>query len=125
MDMKRFAIASALVLMVLAGSVRAERPVTANSGLGSAVSPGELKATPEMWFYDQALQQYRDPKMAVRAKAEFRDEQRQRRIESLKWFGFSNSRPRASADPYHNDYSVGWVSNLGYYPARWNGMVQP
>jgi hypothetical protein len=123
--MKRPVIAFALVLMVCGASVRAERPVTTSLGLGTAVSTGELKATPEMWFYDQAVRQHLDPKMAVRAKAEFRNEQRQRRIESLKWFGLSNSRPRASSDPYHNDYSAGWVSNLGYYPARWNGMVQP
>ena len=123
--MKRPVIAFALVLMVCGAPVRAERPVTTSLGLGTAVSTGELKATPEMWFYDQAVRQHLDPKMAVRAKAEFRNEQRQRRIESLKWFGLSNSRPRASSDPYHNDYSAGWVSNLGYYPARWNGMVQP
>ena len=47
-----------------------------------------------MWFYDQAMRQYKDPKMAVRAKAEFRAQERMRRLESMKWFGFSNSRPR-------------------------------
>ncbi len=78
-----------------------------------------------MWFYDQAMRQYKDPKMAVRAKADFRAEQRQRRLESMKWFGFSNSRPRASSDPFHNDYSPGWVACPGYYPSRWNGIQQP
>ena len=120
--MKRLAIASALVLMLSAASVRAERPVTTGLGLGTAVLAGELKATPEMWFYDQAVRQHLDPKMAVRAKAELRNDQRQRRIESLKWFGLSNSRPRASGDPFHGDYSPGWVSNPGYYPSRWNGV---
>jgi len=123
--MKWLGIASALVLMLFGASVRAEKPVTTGLGLGTAVSPGELKVTPEMWFYDQAVRQHMDPKMVVRANAEFRTEQRQRRIESLKWFGLSNSRPRASADPYHYDYSPGWVSNLGYYPARWSGMIPP
>ena len=86
---------------------------------------GGLKATPSMWFYEQALRQYQDPKMAVRAKAEFRSRQRQHRIAAMKWFGFSNSRPRASSDPFHNDYSPGWVANPGYYPSRWNGVGQP
>jgi hypothetical protein len=63
--------------------------------------------------------------MAVRANADLRAQQRQHRIESMKWFGFSNSRPRASSDPFHGDYSPGWVSSSGYYPSRWNGVNQP
>jgi len=120
--MKRFAIIFALPLLLAGGVARAERPVAAGLGIDTVVSPGELKATPEMWFYDQAMRQYKDPKMAVRANAEFRAEQRQRRLESMKWFGFSNSRPTANSDPFHGDYSPGWVSNPGYYPSRWNGI---
>jgi hypothetical protein len=123
--MKRLLIVLALPLLLSAGVARAERPLAAGFGLDTVVSPGELKATPEMWFYDQAARQYRDPKMAVRAKAEFRNEQRMRRIESMKWFGMSNSRPQASSDPYHSDYSPRWVANPGYYPSRWNGVGQP
>ena len=119
--MKRLVIAFALPLLLVAGVARAERPA-AGLGIDAVVSPGELKATPEMWFYDQAMRQYKDPKMAVRAKAEFCAEQRMRRLESMKWFGFSNSRPRASSDPFHGDYSPGWTSNPGYYPSRWNGV---
>jgi len=88
----------------------------------TTVSPGELKATPEMWFYEQYMHQYQDPKMAVRANAEFRAEQRQRRLAAMQWFGFSNSRPRASVDPYNGDYSPGWSSNNSSYPYRWGGV---
>jgi hypothetical protein len=123
--MKRPAIAAVLFLLLLPASLRAEKPITTGLGPTTIVSPGELKATPEMWFYDQALRQYKDPQMAVRAQADVRAQQRQRRIESMKWFGLSNSRPRASSDPYHNDYSPGWVANPGYYPSRWNGVIQP
>jgi hypothetical protein len=119
--MKRLLIAFALPLLLTAGVAGAERPV-AGLGVDTVVSPGELKATPEMWFYDQAMRQYKDPKMAVRAKAEFQAQQRMRRLESMKWFGLSNSRPRASSDPYHGDYSPGWTSNAGYYPWRWSGV---
>ena len=123
--MKRLAISSALLLLLLAAPLRAEKPVATGLGLSTVVSPGELKATPEMWFYDQALRQYKDPQMAVRAQADFRAQQRQRRLESMKWFGLSNSRPRASSDPFHNDYSPGWVANPVCYPSRWNGVSQP
>ena len=119
--MKRLLIAPAIVLLLLAVPLRAEKPTPARMGLDSIVSPGELKATPEMWFYDQQMRQYSDPKLAVRAKADLRADQRQRRIESMKWFGFSNARPQASSDPFHGDYSPRWTSNSSYYPARWNG----
>jgi len=119
--MKRLLIAFALPL-VLVAVARAERPAASGLGIDAAVSPGELKATPEMWFYDQAMRQYKNPKMAVRAKAEFQAEQRLRRLESMKWFGLSNSRPRASSDPYHGDYSPGWSASPSYYPWRWSGV---
>ena len=76
----------------------------------TASSARRTEGHAEMWFYDQAARQYRDPKLAVRAKAEFRTEQRLRRIESMKWFGMSNARPQANSDPYHGDYSPRWVS---------------
>ena len=122
--MKRLTIALALPLLLTAGSVRADRPVSPGLGTDSAVSFSELKVTPEMWFYDQAMRRYKDPRMAVRANAEFRAEQRQLRVQSMKWFGFSNSRPRASSDPFHGDYSPGWVASPGYYPSRWSGVGQ-
>jgi hypothetical protein len=123
--MNRIAIYSALVCLLLASPLRAEKPVTTSQGLDAVVSPGDLKATPDMWFYDQAMRRYKDPKMAVRANAEAHAQMRLQRLESMKWFGFSNTRPRASSDPYHNDYSPGWVASPGYYPSRWNGVGQP
>ena len=120
--MNRYAIALALPLLFPVGTAYADRPAAGGVGIDSVASPGELKVTPDMWFYDQMMRQYKDPKMAVRAKAVYRSEQRQRRLESMKWFGMSNSRPRASSDPWHSDYSPSWTANPGYYPWRWNGV---
>ena len=75
-----------------------------------------------MWFYEQYMRQYQDPKMAVRANAEFQADQRQRRLAAMHWFGMSNSRPKASCDPFHGDYSPGWSSNNTAYPYRWEGI---
>lgn len=122
--MKRLLFALALPLLLTAGVAQADRPATAGVGSDSAVSFSELRVTPEMWFYDQALRQYNNPKMAVRAAAEYRAEQRHLRLASMKWFGFSNSRPRASSDPFHGDYSPQWVANPGYFPGRWSGVGQ-
>ena len=85
------------------------------------LSPGELQATPEMWFYEQERLRYLDPKNAVRANAEFRAGQRARRLAALKWFGFSNARPTANPDPFHGSYSPRWVSG-GYVPSQWSGV---
>ena len=82
---------------------------------------GDLKPTTEMWFYEQAMRQYQDPKLAVRRNAEQRAEQRQQRLAAMQWYGLSNARPRASSDPIHTDYSPGWASNNAYYPYRWCG----
>ena len=57
-----------------------------------------------MWFYQQAMRQYQDPKLAVRQAAELRGQQRQQRLAAMQWYGLSNSRPRASSDPFHGDY---------------------
>jgi hypothetical protein len=142
--MKRLSIVVSAGLMLLASSAWAQRPEDrpAQPGPNDAradqkpapasplavyphLSPGEVQAPPEMWFYEQSLRQSQDPKLAVRQAAEFRAEQRQRRIESAKWFGLSNLRPRASSDPIHSDYSPGWTSNNSYYPSRWNGSGGP
>ena len=93
--MKRLAFVLVLPLFLTSGAAQAQRPLEHGLGLQSVVSPGELKATPEMWFYDQEMRQYNNPKMMVRARAEYKAWQRTRRLESMRWFGFSNSRPRA------------------------------
>jgi hypothetical protein len=86
----------------------------------TTLSPGELKATPEMWFYEQYMKEYKDPKTAVRAKAEFDAQQRARRIASMRWFGFSNARPRVNPDPVHV-YPPGWISNTPLQRNSWQG----
>ena len=124
--MKRLVILILFALPVLFsyGTAQAQKPTTTGLGLNAVVSPGELQVTPEMWFYDQAMRQYNDPKMMVRARAEFRAWQRYRRLASMRWFGFSNTRPCASPDPFNGDYSPRWTANPGYFPSRWNGVGQ-
>jgi hypothetical protein len=77
--------------------------------------------TPEMWIYQQERQRYDDPKTAVRRNAEFVTAHRMMRIESRKWFGYSNSRPIASPNPWYDTYSPQWVGNTPY-PYEWAGV---
>ena len=114
-----------LPLLLTVGTARADRPAAGGLGIDSVVSPGELKATPEMWFYDQAMRQYKDPKMAVRAKAEFRADQRQRRLESHEMVRFLEQPPASQQRSVPRRLLAGWVANPGYYPSRWNGVGRP
>ncbi len=125
--MKRLWIAVLVLLFAhTAAPVRAEKPtitIRPTPPTAATFTMGELKPTPEMWFYDQYLRQSQDPKVAVRANAEFRAEQRQRRINALKWFGFSNQRPRVGVDPVHSDYAPTWSAGPMNYPFRWTGTA--
>lgn len=95
--------------------------VTKPSVLDREISLGELEPTPEMWFYQQQMRNYLDPKLAVRRRAEFRGEQRQHRLASSAWFGQSKLRPSASGTPFTDSYSSSWVGNTGN-PNNWAGV---
>jgi hypothetical protein len=129
--MKRLTFALSALLLLTAAPAMAQQkaappaPKPAKRPFTLGISPGEVTATPEMWFYQQELQQYQDPKVAVREKAEMRAAQRLRRMAAMKWFGFSNQRPRAGVDPFHGDYSPSWSGNNSNYPFRWYGNGQP
>src|SRR4051794_36070895 len=99
------------------------RPASAAPAATSPlVSPGE--ATPEMWFYEQALQQYNDPKNAVRANAEFKANQRRQRLAAMQWYGYSNSRPELGIDLLHGPQQAQWVGN-GADPNWWVALARP
>lgn len=123
--MKRVAMVAAVVLACQTGVAWAQKTDTASSTGATAksdvrtTSQGDLKPTEEMWFYEQAMRQYENPKMAVRRIAELRGQQRRQRLAAMEWFGLSNARPRVSSDPFHGDYAPGWASNNLYYPNRW------
>lgn len=105
-------------------AAQAADPPKARKTFERPISLGELTPTPEMWFYEQALKEYRDPKTAVRRKAEFRADQRQRRIASMEWFGYSNARPLANADYQFGPPSAQWSSNSSQ-PLLWRGVNSP
>lgn len=86
-------------------------------------SPGQVQATPEMWFYQQELARYNvpNPKTLVRVEAEQKAAQRRARIAAMQWYGYSNSRPTAGIDPVDGPLSPQWIGN-GYNSYYW---VQP
>lgn len=124
--MNRLAIILAAAAVLIAVPALAEKPISQPIGYPSSdISLGSVTPTPGMWFYEQQMRQYNDPRIAVREKAEFRAQQRQRRLASLKWYGFSNSRPQAGVDPQHSTYSPVWTSDSVAYPYRWRQTSRP
>lgn len=128
--MKKLLLAVSAVGAILAVEARAQEPTrrrsepdrpAATAQFDRPISMGELKPTPEMWFYEQELRRYQDPRTLVRRKAEYRAAQRQRRIESRKWFGLSNARPDASPEPMYGTFSPRWNSGNVFDPFGWSG----
>ena len=62
----------------------------------------------QIWLYQQQLSRYDDPKVIIREKAKQRAAQRMARLDSLRWYGMSNSRPTAASTPYTSMYSPAW-----------------
>lgn len=87
---------------------------------GSIPGISSSQMTPEMYLYLHQLQRYDDPKQAVRRKAELKTAQRNQRLAAQKWFGVSNARPMASAQPFMDLYSPRWIGN-GYHAFDWVG----
>lgn len=101
--MKQLTFAIAL----LAGSVSfAQQPSAPLAPYG----PSTPTITPEMWFYNQQMQRYDDPKEMVRRNAEFRAAGRRSRIARAKWMGFSKARPIAEHTPFTSGYTPAWVA---------------
>ncbi len=88
-----------------------------------ATIPGisQSQMTPEMYLYLYELRRHEDPKQAVRRKAELKTAQRMQRLAAQKWFGVSNARPMASAQPFMDMYSPRWIGN-GYNAFDWAGV---
>lgn len=76
--------------------------------------------SPELWLYSQQVRRHDDPAQAVRRNAEQKAAQRTARLNSMHWFGYSNSRPQASGVPFMSVYSPVWIGN-GYNPYDWVG----
>lgn len=133
---KHFVFWAACIAVSAASTLLAQQPRAPQRGQKSSLRvkadqdqpapPMSLsEMTPEMWLYLQELRRNDDPKMAVRRKAEFRADQRRRRIASREWFGLSNMRPRANPTPWFGNYSPQWGSNDVLRPDRWtaNGSL--
>lgn len=133
--MKKLLISAACGLLLPAASVLAQPPrvapkpaarpsKTAAPETEKTPSPNSLSLSqmpPEMWLYLQERERHDNPKEAVRRKAEYRTEQRLRRMAAREWFGYSNARPMVNPEPFHAGYSAHWSGNNPMRPDQWVG----
>jgi len=125
-SMRWFAFSALAITLAWAAPVAAQSPgKTSPPKPTVTISPGELAATPEMWFYEQAMRQYQDPKTAVRQKAEYHAAERIRRLTALKWYGISKSRPVVHPDRLYGDYGPAWSSGNFFRPLTWSSPTMP
>jgi hypothetical protein len=96
-------------------------PMVEPSPVPSIPGISQSQMTPEMYLYLHELKRNDDPKQAVRRKAELKTAQRMQRLAAQKWYGISNARPMASAQPFMDMYSPRWIGN-SYNPMDWRGI---
>ena len=122
--MKRILSSALFVLAVACGSVCFGQPPAPPHARDFGAEDPANGQTPSMssdvWLYVQEQRRHDDPKEAVRRKAEFKADQRARRLATMKWFGYSNLRPQASTIPIMGVYSPTWTGNHTS-PYRWVG----
>ncbi|NOY30074.1 MAG: hypothetical protein GXP28_07795 [Planctomycetes bacterium] len=75
------------------------------------------------WYYGSEAKQV--PKMSIaQQKSQKRAEQRMARLEAMRWYGFSASRPTASGMPFTSSYSPSWT-RPGGRPFSWHSGSGP
>lgn len=121
--MKWLPISVALLGVLMAMPAEAQTPAENGSTMrfSGGITPGEVTATPEMWFYQEQMSRRDNPKEAVRRKAEARTAQREARLAARRWFGVSLARPTTSTAIMNGESAATWTGNDPFYPYRWRG----
>ena len=112
----KFTVAFAsLVLLASAAPVGADED--------AAVDSTTVTSTEEAWHYRSPMPRAATPSLA-KQKAALRGQQRMARLDAMRWYGFSNSRPTASGMPWTTMYSPAWQMPGGR-PFAWYASSRP
>lgn len=121
--MKRFAWLLSLTF-ALACSAASAQEINFKSEEVPPAAPAakEHTLTPEMYRYLSDLQRYGGPQDLTRVRAQHDAELRKARLNSMRWYGYSNSRPHAAATPFTSSYGPRWVGNVRGNTMMWRDM---
>ncbi len=118
--MRWLLLSLSIVFVLVAVPAMAQSPLTNEIRIGSGTTAGELAPTSEMWFYQEQLRQYEDPKASLRRIAEEKAAQRRARLAAQRWYGFSNIRPSVGNELTIGTWGPRWTSGNRYHPSRWS-----
>ena len=117
--MKRLSLFAPALLVVAIGSISCN-VATAQD----AAAPDQSSATEDKQWYYGPTGSEAEPKPLGRLRSEQRARQRLTRMESMRWYGFSASRPTASGMPFTTMYAPAW-SRPGGRPFAWYTSQRP
>jgi hypothetical protein len=106
---------ASLVLVALGTPVGAEEE--------DAFDSKTVTSTEEAWHYQSPMPRAATPSLA-KQKAALRGQQRMARLDAMRWYGFSGSRPTASGMPWTTMYSPAWQMPGGR-PFAWYTTSRP
>jgi hypothetical protein len=92
-------------------------------GYAQEFADAEQTTAPDDTWYRSPAPKAEQPTIA-REKAMARGQQRMARLEAMRWYGFSNSRPTAASMPYTTMYSPAW-QQPGGRPFAWYTSSRP
>ena len=86
--------------------------------------PAEPRAAGDDDWYYRSPPPKAEKRSLAQEKAILRGQQRMARLEAMRWYGFSNSRPTATAIPFTSMYSPAWQMPGGR-PFAWYTSSRP
>jgi hypothetical protein len=98
-------------------------PGLAQEPLPAAAAEDAAVAGDDSYYYAPTPERAPTPSLAVQ-KAQLRGAQRMARLEAMRWYGFSGSRPTAAAIPWTTMYSPAWQMPGGR-PFAWYMRSRP
>ena len=115
-----FAMATAAALSVMGATSGQAQEF--GEGPAAPPAPAPAAAESESWYRTTGP---RAEKMTIsKEKAIARGQQRMARLDAMRWYGFSNSRPTAASMPYTTMYSPAW-QQPGGRPFAWYANSRP
>jgi hypothetical protein len=108
-------VLTALVLLSSAAPAQADEDAVVDSTT--------VTNTEEAWHYRSPMPHAETPSLA-KQKAMLRGQQRMARLDAMRWYGFSNSRPTTAGIPWTSMYSPAWQTPGGR-PFPWYATRRP
>jgi hypothetical protein len=120
--MKRFAWSFSMIVVLSCTALSAQEINFRTDNVEPPSAPAAAKEhtlTPEMYRYLADLQRYGGPQDLTRQRAQREADLRKERLNAMRWYGYSNSRPFAEATPFTNTYGPRWTGNVRNQPGQW------